>query len=978
MTTRLLISLVVFVASARAADLVPSAYLVPWTPGTTVGVQGGIPTGRTVVNITGLDATGATDVSAALQAEIDAASEGENLRLPAGTFRISNTVTFRSLKNITLSGTLDGSGAQLTTLDSRTRVPIQVGPTSGVGLPFGYDLTDVTVTSTPAKGGTSLSIGDTGFLTAGDLVMVQVWDNDLDIPVVSTEGYSGVVNQLVKVVTVTNSTTFTFAPALYDDYGGGTLEMRVLPAKYSGATPGFAVGIGVEDLIIELDNVTGGSSNGINIDQAINSWVKNVRINNALNYPIAVNNSLFIELRRNYIGPRKGGDTNGGGIVLNPASATLVEDNIILDNNPLIELNFGASGNWFTRNYGSGSYYNINHAAWNRFNLFTHNVGQFFMADGYFGGASEQHMVANLLESMVLKRMSYRHTVAANLFSRLPTDSKYGHPNISNDDYIGTANYPSDPWADFGINGEVTAINKGTGTGYQVNNAAGYGIGDTVIAVDSGTGTILAGDVVTFAGDPMRYRVAVGLSGGTITLNKSSSNLVGLRQTIADNTAITVSSDNISITLASPYVVPIWPGDPTNNFRYLHWSGNTLRYRDISTATTVATFEGEDPLHEYPNAIAPPAVGTTVSIGMANSGFQELDLRVEATMIKAANRYSDGSYEGLGGATLNSVFVESAKPQWVLDQETEFGVTFPINPYNATLYTSGSPSDIPAGYRALFATPPEEQSATVTTAGNQIAVAINKPVVIGAGGSGGFTVSSDFTVTYSAMSGSTVLLNPSRTINEGETFTITYVNPGNGVEDASGNDLASFSALAVTNYSQQGAGAIWVQAIAIGDAALEAGLTGGGAIRQPIVVTTGGVVTKLRIGIGAVIAAPQPSKVALLGTDGATVLTSGTGEVTVEDDYTVYSVTSVTIPAGTYTIACATSGENLIHLRYANAASNSSSFGYISNYATWPGATVPNDGGLSRTYAFGLRIAEESPVINATVNQLNVGTLNIQ
>ncbi|AKJ28832.1 P22 coat - protein 5 family protein [Caldimonas brevitalea] len=78
---------------------------------------------------------------------------------------------------------------------------------------------------------------------------------------------------------------------------------------------------------------------------------------------------------------------------------------------------------------------------------------------------------------------------------------------------------------------------KGTGAGYLVNNGAGYPIGATSIAVDTGTGTIVAGDVITFAGDANKYLVATALAGGVVVLAEP-----GLRQAVADNTAITVAN----------------------------------------------------------------------------------------------------------------------------------------------------------------------------------------------------------------------------------------------------------------------------------------------------------------------------------------------------------------------------------------------------------------------------------------------------
>lgn len=72
---------------------------------------------------------------------------------------------------------------------------------------------------------------------------------------------------------------------------------------------------------------------------------------------------------------------------------------------------------------------------------------------------------------------------------------------------------------------------NGTGAGYLVNGA--IGAKSTTITVDGGAGTILAGDIVTFAGDGNKY-VSGGLAGTSLALNKS-----GLLIPAADNTAIT-------------------------------------------------------------------------------------------------------------------------------------------------------------------------------------------------------------------------------------------------------------------------------------------------------------------------------------------------------------------------------------------------------------------------------------------------------
>lgn len=141
-----------------------------------------------------------------------------------------------------------------------------------------------------------------------------------------------------------------------------------------------------------------------------------------------------------------------------------------------------------------------------------------------------------------------------------------------------------------GYSGAVRTHTKGTGSSATTNNA-GYAIGATVITLASaGTGTILAGDVITFAGDTNQYVVASGdadvSNGGTITLAAP-----GLRQAIpASTTAITVVN---------------------NSARNLYFSRNAL----ILAARQPAMPEGGDAADDV-TSVTDPLSGLTFQIAV--------------------------------------------------------------------------------------------------------------------------------------------------------------------------------------------------------------------------------------------------------------------------------------------------------------------------------------------------------------------------
>ena len=85
---------------------------------------------------------------------------------------------------------------------------------------------------------------------------------------------------------------------------------------------------------------------------------------------------------------------------------------------------------------------------------------------------------------------------------------------------------------------QINNATKGTGASHLINNSAGYAIGDTALTLDTGTGTILAGDVITIGN--FKYVVATALTSNVVTIAAP-----GLRETVADNTAVTVNNTSM-------------------------------------------------------------------------------------------------------------------------------------------------------------------------------------------------------------------------------------------------------------------------------------------------------------------------------------------------------------------------------------------------------------------------------------------------
>jgi len=457
--------------SSATAAMIPSDRLINWTPGYAssvagVGVPGGVPTTRTnsllAITVYGADSSGVHDSSGSINAALSHAPANTAVFLPAGTYILSNGLTLAN--NVTLRG------ATNTVLVSATSgVPI-AHTASDNGVNYGNPSTGRTVTGGLLKGSTNLYVSSTSGLAPGRLLcLARAWYNNTsssdqyDLPVIindqgtSSSSFQGWPEQQILMTTGVGSTNIFFWPPLYFDYTGRVCVVN----SSASAPPQFA---GVEDLSINCSNVD--DSNVIQLWEAYGDWIKNVHILQGDGYVVSLLGCLQCEIRDSFIDQSYHNGPNGFGIGLQGSSGILVENNIIFQLFPTIEVFSGSSGNVFGYNfcYNTNGNWAIdsNHGPHNRFNLYEGNIANDFKSDGYFG--SESHCVQfrnwfhgqYLADTYVLDRFSRQFSMVGNILGNLKPNSIpnsltadgtiFGLPNLGN---TGSSGY-GPPWSTWG------------------------------------------------------------------------------------------------------------------------------------------------------------------------------------------------------------------------------------------------------------------------------------------------------------------------------------------------------------------------------------------------------------------------------------------------------------------------------------------------------------------------------------------------
>ncbi len=498
-----------------------------YDPNVIQGIVGGIPTrsGGSVFNAADYGFSELSDEatnSAAIASALSASSQGDIILLPAGTYAAHIVASYTSSNR-----TIRGEGIGVTILKPTSVCGALIGNDSNYGNPSN-PLSTITAIS-----GNVITVSDgSSFPTPSSepqyrIGRIQLGNED-STPVFSVSAYDK--TRYISVVMVSRSgNEITLSQPLPSSFADGIASGATFELGFQ--VPLYGTGIGLEEMTIDGNDSAGSMQVGVAFGFIAGSWAKNVKVLGQFNYGIRFYDSVNVEVRHSWIDAGFGGGTNHGGILYNTTSYGLVEDNIVVNNGPCFEINFGSTSNIFAYNYLGVGILNCNHGTWNSFNLYEGNVVWFTQTDGYFGGSSQETDFRNWMASGIVlsqKRGSRQRNIIGNIIGTTgvtyTSDGSefWGTPNIGNNGSTGTAQ-PSmgDWWLDWNTGtssvwtwtatlttrtsdtaGAIT-LGAGQGSSFATALAGTTDNGRIIQPVDGTQGgsiivTSVVGDVVTF------------------------------------------------------------------------------------------------------------------------------------------------------------------------------------------------------------------------------------------------------------------------------------------------------------------------------------------------------------------------------------------------------------------------------------------------------------------------------------------------
>jgi hypothetical protein len=414
-------------------EIIPANRQIDWS---LAGVPGGIPDRNQEINaVTTYNAnktcsatspTVAKDASAAIQLALDQVASGKVVYLPSGTYCLYNSIR---IKRDDVS--LRGNGVN-TTIVLMNGAQIIVGPQTPVNINTAVGGT--AITASVERGSAEITLSDTaGF--AEDQVLVVSEANDTTFPILHVDATARVRQQLVRITDITGR-NLTVSPPLY-----WSLPSVRAPKAHALRSISLA---GLESFNVDLRSST--ADFAVVFDQVTHSWVQSVKFYNMRGGAILLRHGHNLEIRK--IDVRTPAITTpvGPAIRLESTSASLIEDNILLDLAPLVQLAESSSGNVIAYNYMDANTDNgllqpsieTGISPHNHFNLYEGNVAAKFQASGVLGTSSDETLYRNWFNGtgytatdvadeyrsvIVLNRFARHYNIVGNVLGKTGTDT---------------------------------------------------------------------------------------------------------------------------------------------------------------------------------------------------------------------------------------------------------------------------------------------------------------------------------------------------------------------------------------------------------------------------------------------------------------------------------------------------------------------------------------------------------------------------
>ena len=398
-------------ADVDPGELIPADRRVPWAP----GIPGGIPARDQIcADVTqapySAAGDGVADDAGAIQAAIDACPEGQVVHLPAGTYRVTETLF------VTKGVVLRGDGPEATRIEGD-------GTPNWAILQMGemWDESNTpttSITSGASRDSQSVVVADASAFAVGDLWIVDQLNDDDLVRVAGSESAcvwgsrddgTRLLGQIVEVTGVdAGSGTIQFEPGLAMEYSAalspGMVRVHSNVTRYAG----------VEDLSISDRTFRGDNHSNLRFHACAYCWANNVDSDMVSGRHIQLAKAFRTEIRHSiahHAHCYHPGANAYGIAVESQTTASLVEDNIVYYLNVGIVLGSAGPGNVIAYNFGDvmweRNYPNTNwlmadqsanHCAHPFMNLFEGNDGSQFSSDDIHGSSSHQTFFRNAMD----------------------------------------------------------------------------------------------------------------------------------------------------------------------------------------------------------------------------------------------------------------------------------------------------------------------------------------------------------------------------------------------------------------------------------------------------------------------------------------------------------------------------------------------------------------------------------------------------